>query len=170
MKLAILLCALPLSACVVVSVPVDETLNAVVAGVSELMATSTADAPTCSPRFAFRSVCIEYNPVLAIPDFVPTVQGRLKQLQVDSTLYAPSAMPLACDVTLHYTGARSWGSHFTSSEMQSYLGEAELSLRQGGRVISQARYQTSRLGYEKWTSTSVKIGPVVDELVCTKKS
>ncbi|MBS1156966.1 MAG: cell division protein FtsI [Proteobacteria bacterium] len=169
MKLAILLCALPLSACVVISVPIDETLNAVVSGVSEVMASSTADAPLCSPRFAFRSICIEYNPLVSVADFVPTVQSRLKQLQVDSMLYAPSAMPLACEVTLHYTATRGWSSHFTSSELQHYLGEAELTLRQSGRVISLARYQTSRLGYEKWTSTDVKMAPVVDELMCVKK-
>ncbi len=170
MKIAILLCALPLSACVMVSVPVDETLNLVVSGVSELMAASGAEAPPCTPRYAFRSICIEYNREVVVPDFVPTVQDRLRQLQMDSTLYAPSAMPLACDATLRYTVVRGWSAHFTSNDKQPYLGEAELTLLQNGRVLSLARYQTSRFGYEKWTSTAAKISPVVDELVCTRKS
>lgn len=171
MKKAILLCVLPLSACMtIVSVPVDETLNLVVSGVSELMSSAGSDEEPCTLRHLIRSVCIEYNREVAIPDFVPTVQKRLMQLQVESQLYAPGTVPMNCAATLRYTAVRSWSSHFTSSDLQPYLGEAELTLLQGGHVVALARYQTSRLGYEKWTSVPAKIMPVVDELMCVKKN
>ena len=171
MKKSILLCVLPLSACMtIVSVPVDETLNLVVSGVSELMSSTGSSEAPCTLRHQIRSVCVEYNREVAIPDFVPTLQKRLKQLQVESPLYAPGTIPMSCEATLHYTAVRSWSSHFTSSDLQPYLGEAELTLLQSGQVVALARYQTSRLGYEKWTSIPSKITPVVDELMCIKKS
>ncbi|MDR3413689.1 MAG: hypothetical protein P4L87_22490 [Formivibrio sp.] len=168
-KWILLLCTFPLSACVtMVGVPLNDALNLVVSGTSELMANSWSNTDKCTLRYPLHSICIEYNPNVAVPDFVPTMQTRLKQLQVDSTLYSPSAMPISCEATLQYTAARSWGSHFTSSDLQPYLGDAELTLLQGGRVLSLARYQTSRLGYEKWTSTATKMNQVVDDLVCAK--
>lgn len=161
----LLLCFLSLPSCVVVSVPIDETMNLVVSGVSEMWG-GAPDARPCPPRFEFTSICIEYNNEVAIPDFVPAIQNRLNQLKITGKLYAPSAISSSCGVILRYTAARGWGTHFTSSDKQSYLSEAELSLVQRGQVISQARYQISRLGYEKWSSTAAKLSSVVDALVC----
>lgn len=165
----LLLCTLSLPACVVVSVPIDETLNLVVSGVSELWG-GAPDALPCPLRFEFDSICIEYNREVAIPDFVLVVQNRLNQLKIANKLYAPSAISSSCGMVLRYTATRSWSSHFTSSDKQSYLSEAELNLQQGGQVISQARYQVSRLGYEKWSSTAAKLSSVVDTLVCKEST
>lgn len=168
-RVFLLLCTLSLQSCVVVSVPVDETLNLVVSGVSELWG-GAPDALPCPLRFEFDSVCIEYNREVAIPDFVPAVQNRLNQLKIANKLYAPSAISGSCSMVLRYTATRSWGAHFTSSDKQDYLSEAELNLQQGGQLISQARYQISRLGYEKWSSTAAKLSSVVDDLVCKKST
>lgn len=171
MKLLILLCALPLAGCMtLVSIPLDETLHLLVSGASEMMASTTADETPCQLRFPVQSVCIEYNRNVPMPELVVGIQKRLKQLQVESTLYDVGVMPLTCETSLRYSAARSWATHFTSSDKQSYLGDAELTLYQNGRVLSAVHYQTSRLGYEKWTSTATKMTPVVDELVCVARS
>jgi len=106
---------------------------------------------------------------VAIPDFVPALQNRFKQLQVESALYAPGTMPSACRTTLRYSTSRGWKARFSSDEMQPYLIEADLALLEEGKVISNARYQISGMGYEKWTSTAAKMSPVVDALVCKDK-
>lgn len=163
--------ALCLPGCVtLVSVPVDETLNLLVTGYSELVSRSVEDIEPCELRYPLSSVCIEYNPTVSISDFAPSLQRRFGQLRVASALYAPGTLPVFCDATLRYVAVRNWSSHFASSDKQPYLGEAELFLYRDGRLQSSARFQSSRLGYEKWTATSSKIDPVIDELVCKKKS
>jgi hypothetical protein len=169
-KIAIFLLVLPLSACVtVVGFPVEGTMSMVVSGVSELMADSAAEDPPCALRNPLPLICIEYNRDVAIPDFVPALQNRFKQLQVESALYAPGTMPSACRTTLRYSTSRGWKARFSSDEMQPYLIEADLALLEEGKVISNARYQISGMGYEKWTSTAAKMSPVVDALVCKDK-
>ncbi len=165
-----LLCVLSLSGCVtVLSVPLDDALNLVVAGYSELVAASGSDLEPCALRYPLHSICIEYNPEVATTELIPSLQRRFRQLQIETTLYAPGAVPLMCEATLRYVASRGWSNHFMSSDKQAYLGEADLFLYQNGQVMASAHYQTSRLGYEKWTATSSKTDPVVDELVCTHK-
>ena len=163
--------ALFLSGCLtLVSVPLDETVNLLVTGYSDLVSRSVEDLEPCELRYPLRSVCIEYNPTVSITDFVPSLQRRFGQLRVESALYAPGTLPVFCDTTLRYVAVRNWSNHFASSDKQSYLGEAELFLYRDGKLQSTTRFQSSRLGYEKWTATSSKIDPVIDELVCKKKS
>ena len=166
-RLCALAVSLMLSGCVtVLSVPLDETLNLMVTGYSELVAGSTSDRDPCTLRYPLRSVCIEYNQHVASTDFLPSLRRRLGQLQVESTLHAPGTQPLSCEATLRYVASRNWSSHFASSDKSAYLDEADLFLYQQNRMLASAHYQISRWGYEKWTSTSTKIDPVVDELLC----
>lgn len=162
-----LLAALSLSGCVTVfSVPLDEALNLMVTGYSELVAGAALDRDPCTLRYVMRSVCIEYNPTVATTDFLPSLQRRLGQLNVPSTVHASGSAPLSCEATLRYVAGRNWSSHFASSGKSPYLDEADLFLFQQNRLLASAHYQISRWGYEKWTSTSSKIDPVVDELLC----
>lgn len=154
-----------LSSCVVLSVPVDETLNVVVSGATELF-TYTGEASPCELRAKYRLICIEYNPLVAMPDLVPGMQLRLKQLGINSALYSPGTMPASCDATLRYTAVKGWAKHFSAEQAEPYMNQAELTLFRGGQLLAVAQHQTGRMGFDKWSSTASKLGPVVDKLVC----
>lgn len=177
-KAAILLLTLTLSSCVVV--PVEETVSVLVSGLSHASASlPDYDAP-CTLRYPLHTVCIEYNQDVAIPDFIPTIQNRLKKLQVESAIYAPGNMPYNCKVTLRYTALRGWknrvsygslfsyGSLSQNNEMLPYLTEAQLILLESGMVIASSRYQFSDSSYDARTTTAYKMNPVINDLVCKK--
>lgn len=155
------------SGCVIVSVPVDETLNFLASGASELMSLSGRRTRLCKLNPPIKQVCIEHNPQVAQADFVPALQLRLKELGVDASLYDASTVPLSCETVLRYTASREWAAHFTGSA-QSYLNQADLQLFRGNAVIANAQYQAGRMAYDKWTSTEAKLSAVVDELMCKK--
>lgn len=168
MKRLFLLSPLVLSACVIVSVPVDETLNFLASGTSELLALSGRNTQPCKLSQPIKQVCIEHNPQVAQADFVPALQLRLRELGISSSpLYDASAMPITCETVLRYNAAREWATHF-SGPAQPYLHQADLLLLRGNAVIATAQYQTGRVAYAKWTSTDAKLSGVVDNLMCKK--
>jgi len=156
-----------LSGCVIVSVPVDETLNFLASGTSELMSLSSRNSRPCKLSQPVKQVCIEHNPQVAQPDFVPALQLRLKELGVASPVYEAGAMPIGCETVLRYNASRAWASHFTG-EAQSYLNQAELQWLRGNALLATAQYQSGRAAYGKWTSTESKLSSVVDDLMCKK--
>jgi len=173
-KLVILLLAFPLSSCVVI--PVEETVSLLASGLSGISSSSPEDDTTCPLRYPLRSVCIEYNQDVAIPDFVPVIQNRFKKLQVESALYDPGNMPSSCTTVLRYAASRGWQNRFSYSawrstnsqdEKQSYLADAQLLLLQDGQVIASSRFMSDSI-FDKWTSTGSKMNPVINDLVCKK--
>ncbi|HSB97643.1 MAG TPA: hypothetical protein VLC91_14390 [Spongiibacteraceae bacterium] len=112
------------------------------------------------------SVCIQYNAAVALADFVPAVQGELRNNRVDSRLYEAGMQPAGCQAILYYTAFLDWDQRALSSEYAAYLTFASMTLRSSdGRVLASANYQSSELGLDKWSPTQRKISGMVKALL-----
>jgi hypothetical protein len=168
MRSFILVLSLTLGGCVIVSVPVDETLNLLSSGTTELMSLSSRNSTPCKLRHQIKLLCIENNQNVVQPDLVPAIQQRLRELGLESPLYDPGTMPSRCDAVLRYNATRGWAQHFSSDQAQSYLQSADMTLFMNHAVVATAQFQTSRMAFDKWSSSEAKLSSVVDDLMCKK--
>lgn len=153
-------CLLLLNGCVVVQIPVGDIMAGIASG------PSGSSGPVGVKKLALQNVCIELNSAVTVDDLLPAVQDRLRKYGVETRVFEPGTEPVGCDATLYYTATREWDSNrVASSEALPYMNFASLTLRRNGKMISSANYELKGLGFGKWSSTSTKIGPVVDALV-----
>lgn len=152
-------CLLLLNGCVVVQIPVGDIMAGITSG-------SSGAGPVGVKKLAIQNVCVELNSAVTVDDLLPAVQDRLRKYGVETRVFEPGTEPAGCDATLNYTATREWDrNRVSSSEALPYMNFASLTLRRNGRIISSANYELKGLGFGKWSSTSTKIGPVVDALV-----
>lgn len=158
-----------LSGCVVV--PPSPTYEAVslistaVVGASSLIP-GAANNPVVHGHERIDNLCIQFNPAVAVADFVPAVQRELRDNSVDSRLYEAGMQPADCQAILYYSAFLDWDRRAMSDEYSPYLTFASITLRSSdGRVLASANYEEGQLGMDKWSSTRAKISTVIKALL-----
>lgn len=168
-RLAIGVAGLSLSGCVVVpTIPLGDAITATADGIATVVsaAPSGSSAPFqyVRPYLSLKEVCINWNEVVSVPDFVPSLQVLLKRYGVESRVYSPGTAPAGC-AELSYTATRKWERRWGSEEDSSYLASASLALRRNGQLLGSATYESGSYGFDKWKNTGAKLAPVVDTLL-----
>ncbi|KAF7600277.1 MAG: cell division protein FtsI [Candidatus Dactylopiibacterium carminicum] len=128
------------------------------------VAPDSPDTPIVHTYERPRMVCIEYNPVVSVEDFVPSLQAEFSRFGVETRVYE-GGMPESCRYTLHYVAQREWNRSTFGSDYSSYMSSARLELRLRGSMLAAASYRPGMLGYDKWASTRSKLSPSVRVLV-----
>ncbi|GGP17899.1 cell division protein FtsI [Silvimonas iriomotensis] len=165
-----LISLLMLSGCVVVpTIPVGELVTAAADGIATVTSAASSGnsgAPFeyVRPYLSLKEVCIDWNEVVAVPDFVPSLQLLLKRYGVESRVYSPGTAPTGC-AELTYTASRKWERRYGRDEDSSYLASASLTLRRNGQLLGSATYEAGNFGFDKWKNTGAKLAPVVDTLL-----
>ena len=70
---------------------------------------------------SLHAVCIEWNSLVPVGDFVPALQYALHKRGVESTVYAPGTSPPNCEATLVYSAATDWGHRTFTDGYTQYL-------------------------------------------------
>ncbi len=157
-----------LSGCVILSPsPIVEAANllgSAITGVSS-MTPSTPQNPIVFAHAPIKEICIEWNGAVALSDFVPSLQGELQRHGVPSRVYDAGTQPGSCPMTLVYSAYIKWDMKTFSNAYTPYLTFASVTLRKDGRVVGSASYKIGSIAQDKWSSTSSKLGPVVDALL-----
>jgi hypothetical protein len=105
-----------------------------------------------------RRVCIERNPRVIVPDFLPVVQDGFRRHGIETAVYDPP-LPSDCQFVLNYTARQGW-------DLVNYLKYAELTLRDRGQTVGSAEYRHGGgFASSKFANTYTKMSPVVDELL-----
>lgn len=160
---------LALDACVIMTpspaVEALELVSAAAVNAAALAPGSAQNVVQLGDAQQIRSVCIEYNRRVEVPDFVPAMQAELARYGVESRVMDAGALPATCMTTLQYSALMQWDRRLFSSEYTPYLSTAELTLRDRGRVVSSASYRERLMSTDKWQSTQKKIAPLIEALL-----
>ena len=114
------------------------------------------------PHVATRHWCIELNRATQVSDIVPALQRELQTHGIESRVYEVGQTPPDCPSLLQYTAWLRWEQPMWSSEFQTYLSSATLTLRGvDGAVLATTTYEVNSLGIGKWASTQRKMAPLV---------
>ena len=168
-KAVLTLGPLCLSGCMIMTPsPALEAAN--LAGVAVMNTASifpgSATDAVAHPHQHIKTVCIEFNPAVAVSDFVSAIQANLSANGVDSRLYDTGMQPSSCEATLDYTASLDWDQRLFSDEYSPYLTYASLTLRQNGHVVASSNYKLGTL--DKWASTRTKLSGAVKALLASK--
>lgn len=116
-------------------------------------------------RASLHAVCIEWNSLVPVGDFVPALQYALHKRGVESTVYAPGTSPANCEATLVYSAATDWGHRTFTDGYTQYLSAINLTLLQRGKIVVAASYATSGAKLDRFASTSTKVTALIDKMV-----
>jgi hypothetical protein len=114
------------------------------------------------PTANLKHVCIQENPKVIVPNFLPIVREGFDRHGISTEVY-PGDVPASCEYVLTYTALRSW-------DVAPYLSHAELHLASGGQEVASAEYHlVGKGGYSlmKWQAVKTKMDPVIDELLAS---
>ncbi|MDR3426617.1 MULTISPECIES: cell division protein FtsI [Silvimonas] len=165
-----LVITLGLSGCVVVpTFPLGDAISATADGIATVVSVapsfgSNSPFEYVRPYLSLKEVCIDWNEVVSVPDFVPSLQVLLKRYGVESRVYSPGSAPAGC-AQLTYTATRKWERRWGNDEDSAYLAAASLVLRRNGQLLGSATYESGNYGFDKWKNTGAKLAPVVDTLL-----
>ncbi len=143
---------------------VDAVGSVVQAGIS---VASNHSSPTFvnGDQVSLHTVCIEWNSMVAVGDFVPALQLALHQRGVQSTVYNSGSAPPTCEATLVYSASVDWGHRTFTDGYTPYLSAIDLKLIQGGRIVIVASYETSGAKLDRFASTTTKVTALVNKMV-----
>jgi len=162
------LSVLSLSACSLVTVNPLLQAAGLVGSAASTVASMVPNTPQNTIVFAhapIKEICIEWNGAVALSDFIPSLQTELQRHGVASRVYDAGTQPGNCPVTLAYNAAVKWDTKMFSDEYSPYLTFASITLRKDGRVLGSGQYRSDNVTQDKWSSTTSKLGPVVDSLL-----
>jgi hypothetical protein len=114
---------------------------------------------------SLHAVCIEWNSLVPVGDFVPALQYALHKRGVESTVYAPGNSPPSCEATLVYSAATDWGHRTFTDGYTQYLSAINLTLLQRGKIVVAASYATSGAKLDRFASTATKVTALIDKMV-----
>lgn len=105
-----------------------------------------------------KKVCIQFNPAVAVNDFLSVVTAGFERHGVATDVYKDN-MPPECQYTMTYTATRRW-------DIVPFMNHAELHIFENGRLVADAEY-THHGGFAltKFASDEEKMTPVIDELL-----
>jgi len=143
---------------------VDAAGSVVQAGMS---IASNHSSPTVinGDQASLHAVCIEWNSMVPVGDFVPALQYALHKRGVQSTVYPPGTSPPGCEATLVYSAATDWGHRTFTDGYTEYLSAINLTLIQRGKIVVAASYATSGAKLDRFASTASKITALIDKMV-----
>lgn len=143
---------------------VDAVGSVIQAGIS---ISSNHSSPTFvnGDQVSLHAVCIEWNSMVAIGDFVPALQYALRQRGVRSTVYNSGSSPPTCEATLIYSASTDWGHRTFTDGYTPYLSAIDLKLIQGGKIVVVASYETNGAKLDRFASTATKITALINKMV-----
>jgi hypothetical protein len=143
---------------------VDAAGSVVQAGLS---IASNHSSPTVvnGDQASIHDVCIEWNSMVPLGDFVPALQYALHKRGVASTVYAPGTSPPGCEATLVYSAATDWGHRTFTDGYTEYLSAINLTLIRRGKIVVAASYATSGAKLDRFASTATKVSALIDRMV-----
>jgi hypothetical protein len=143
---------------------VDAAGSVVQAGLS---IASNHSSPTVvnGDQASLHAVCIEWNSMVPVSDFVPALQYALHKRGVESTVYAPGTSSPSCEATLVYSAATDWGHRTFTDGYTQYLSAINLTLIQHGKIVVAASYATSGAKLDRFASTATKVTALIDKMV-----
>jgi hypothetical protein len=143
---------------------VDAAGSVVQAGLS---IASNHSSPTVinGDQASLHAVCIEFNSMVPVGDFVPALQYALHKRGVGSTVYAPGTSPPGCEATLVYSAATDWGHRTFTDGYTEYLSAINLTLIQRGKIVVAASYATSGAKLDRFASTATKVTALINKMV-----
>lgn len=105
-------------------------------------------------------LCVQRNPAVTVPQFLPTLQDVLRERGVQSAVYDGAAAPADCGYVLMYTARRGW-------DIVSYVKLIELTVtRRDGTVVGHAEWRhRGGFGFNKWAGSRGKIEAAVSDLL-----
>ncbi|WP_019938251.1 Sbal_3080 family lipoprotein [Bordetella sp. FB-8] len=105
-----------------------------------------------------KHVCIQYNPAVAVNDFLSVVTAGFERHGIKADVYKDNTPP-DCQYTMTYTATRNW-------DIVPYMNHAELHIFKDGKQVAEAEY-THHGGFAltKYASNEEKMTPVIDELL-----
>jgi len=167
--IASLHCAALLSGCMVVTpsptIEAVHLIGSVVTSAASLTP-ATAQNTVVFAHDPIKRICIEYNPAVALVDFVPAMQNEFQERGVESRLYDTGMQPSDCPAVLQYSAFLEWDRRALDDRYSSYLTFAALTLRSyDGKVLASANYQTGQMGLDKWSPTRSKVSAVITALL-----
>lgn len=119
---------------------------------------TSIDVKSVSGTHNLMHVCIEDNPRVIVPDFVPAMQYHLDEHAIGSEVFFNNRPPAHCEFVLQYTARQSW-------DLATYLSYAELRLLKRGVRVGYAQYKHhGGLSMLKWRSAKSKLKPVIEQL------
>jgi len=173
LRIASILCATispcSLSGCAwTVITAVDAAGSVVQAGMS---IASNHSSPTAinGDQASVHAVCIEWNSMVSVGDFVPALQYALHKRGVQSTVYGAGNSPSSCEATLVYSAATDWGHRSFTDGYTEYLSAINLTLIQRGKIVIAASYQTSGAKLDRYASTTTKVTALINKMVVATK-
>ena len=147
---------------------VDAVGSVVQAGIS---VASNHSSPTFvnGDQVSLHTVCIEWNSMVSVGDFVPALQYALHKRGVQSTVYGAGNSPSSCEATLVYSAATDWGHRSFTDGYTEYLSAINLTLIQRGKIVIAASYQTSGAKLDRYASTTTKVTALINKMVVATK-
>jgi hypothetical protein len=105
-------------------------------------------------------LCIQRNPAVTVPQFLPMLQEVLRDRGVRSAVYDGETAPADCAHVLTYTARRGW-------DFVSYLKLVELTVaRPDGTMLGHSTWRhRGGFGLNKWAGSRGKIERAVDDLL-----
>lgn len=127
-------------------------------GACALAGCNSMEVRQARPTQPLGLVCIQFNPAVAVRDFVEVLQAGFDRHGLRSQVINTPPGP-ECDASVTYTAERSW-------DFVPYLSLAELHLWQGGVEIGGVYYRhRNGMSLVKWSGTDTKMDPLIDELL-----
>ena len=147
---------------------VDAAGSVVQAGLS---IASNHSSPTVinGDKASLHAVCIEWNSMVPVGDFVPALQYALHKRGVESTVYAPGTSSPSCEATLVYSAVTDWGHRTFTDGYTEYLSAINLTLIQHGKIVVAASYATSGAKLDRFASTATKVTALIDNMVVARQ-
>jgi hypothetical protein len=118
------------------------------------------------------SVCIAFNPGVALQGFLPAIQTALQRQQVNSRVFESDTPTPLCRVWLHYMASVEWGTPPWGNSLRPYVARATLTLKSPqGLVLASSNFEPGGVvEMGKWASTSDKVDAVVTALLSRSDS
>lgn len=109
-------------------------------------------------------VCIEWNGLVVLSDFVFGLQGELQKYGVQSCVYDVGIQLLVCLVMLSYVGYVKWDIKVFIDVYIFYFIYVVLILCCEGCVLGMVQYWFGFFGQDKWVSVGDKLVLLIDVL------
>lgn len=158
--------ALTLSGCTLITSPLIAGAQLAGTAVSSVanMAPGSSTNGMAHPHDELHNICIELNSNVIVPDFIPELQKKLRELDMESRVYAVGNAPSDCEAMLYYNVLTQWGSPLFSDELRPYITDINLLLKKNGKVLANAAYKLDGMSYDKWSSTGKKLTPLLSKM------
>ncbi|SAL48809.1 hypothetical protein AWB69_04924 [Caballeronia udeis] len=154
-----------LSGCALTVVSAVDAAGSVVQAGMSIASNHSSPTFVNGDQTSLHTVCIEWNSLVPVGDFVPALQYALHKRGVESTVYGPGNSPPNCEATLVYSAATDWGHRTFTDGYTEYLSAINLTLFKHGKIVVAASYETSGAKLDRFASTTTKVTALINKMV-----